>query len=222
MKKVAMITIGQSPRTDVMTDVEPILGSSIETIHCGALDDLSLEEIRALEPSPGEELLVTRLTDGTEVKLGHSKIVGKMNQCIQNLEPEVDFIAILCTGEFPELQSKKIMLKPSELMGQLLEGILQSGKLGVLIPNPEQKKVVTEKWKRENLEVFVQDLSPYQEQDMNEIERIAERFRNEGVDLIALDCIGYSDELSDFMKREVGVPALLSRTILARVIRELL
>jgi len=222
MRRVAMITIGQSPRTDVMTDVEPILGPNIETLHCGALDDLSLEEIAALEPSLGEELLVTRLRDGTEVKLGHSKVVDKMNQCIENLEPEVDSIAILCTGEFPELQSKKIMLKPSELMGHILESILQSGKLGVLIPNAAQKEVVIKKWKRDNLEVFVQALSPYQEQDMNEIERIAERFRNEGVDLIALDCIGYSDELSAFMKREVGVPTLLSRTILARVIRELL
>jgi protein AroM len=96
------------------------------------------------------------------------------------------------------------------------------GKLGVLIPNPAQKEVVIQKWNREHIEVFVQDLSPYQKQDKAEMKKIAERFRDESVDLIALDCIGYSEELSDFMKKEVGAPTLLSRTILARVIRELL
>ncbi|MGV9169829.1 MAG: AroM family protein [Promethearchaeia archaeon] len=222
MKKVGMITIGQAPRSDVMADIDKILGPDIQDVHCGALDDLSMTEINALEPSPGEELLVTRLRDGTEVELGHNKIIEQMSRCIKRLTPEVDLIAILCTGELPELESTILMVKPSNVMSHLLQSLLHSGKLGVLIPNPAQKEVVEKKWGHKGLEVFVQSLSPYQEEDRQELGKIAHRFRSGSVDLIVLDCIGYSQELSDFLKKETHIPVLLSRTIVARVIRELL
>ena len=37
MKKVGAVTIGQAPRTDILCDVEAILGVEIELIQDGAL-----------------------------------------------------------------------------------------------------------------------------------------------------------------------------------------
>ena len=48
--KVGMVTIGQSPRNDVTSDIKDILGPKIETIECGALDELTLEDVKKLEP----------------------------------------------------------------------------------------------------------------------------------------------------------------------------
>lgn len=47
MKKVYMLTIGQSPRNDVAPLVEKILGTELELIQAGALDDLTYEEVKS-------------------------------------------------------------------------------------------------------------------------------------------------------------------------------
>ena len=67
--RVGLITIGQSPRVDITSDIKDVLGSQIEIVECGALDNLSHEEINALRPSEGEYILVTRLRDGSTVKI---------------------------------------------------------------------------------------------------------------------------------------------------------
>ena len=101
-----MVTIGQSPRNDVTSDIKDILGSKIEIIECGALDELTLEDIKKLEPKKGEYVLVTRLRDGTQVKVSRNKIIQRIRECIRKIENYVDIIVLLCTGEFPEINSK--------------------------------------------------------------------------------------------------------------------
>jgi len=44
-QRVGMITVGQSPRDDIIPSMSPVLGSNIEVIEKGALDRLSGEEI---------------------------------------------------------------------------------------------------------------------------------------------------------------------------------
>ncbi len=41
-KKVRIITIGQSPRTDVVPEMTPFLGDDVEVLESGALDGLTL------------------------------------------------------------------------------------------------------------------------------------------------------------------------------------
>lgn len=53
MKKIGAITVGQTPRTDLIPEMEPILGESIEIIQMGGLDGLTKEEIAAFRPLPG-------------------------------------------------------------------------------------------------------------------------------------------------------------------------
>ena len=69
MKKIGVITIGQSPKTDILPDMMMILGKDYEIAEAGALDDYTLEEIQKLECDADEKLLVTRMRDGTEVKI---------------------------------------------------------------------------------------------------------------------------------------------------------
>ena len=54
MKKIGAITVGQTPRTDLIPEIAPILGDSIEIIQMGGLDGLTKEEIQTMTPAPGE------------------------------------------------------------------------------------------------------------------------------------------------------------------------
>ena len=78
MKKIGAITVGQSPRVDLIPEIQPILGDSVEIIQTGALDGLSKEEIAKFVPRPGENVLVSRLTDGTSATFPRFAFVYKI------------------------------------------------------------------------------------------------------------------------------------------------
>ena len=88
MKRLGLVTIGQAPRVDLTPDLEPLL-PGIEIIERGALDHLSNEEIAALVIADGDEVLVSRLRDGSSAVFGRDlHTVG----LICPLPEQVDFI----------------------------------------------------------------------------------------------------------------------------------
>ena len=63
--KVGAITIGQSPRADVVQELLPLMGEQVELIQAGALDGLTREDIQAFAPGPEDYTLISRLRDGS-------------------------------------------------------------------------------------------------------------------------------------------------------------
>jgi protein AroM len=76
-KRVAFVTIGQSPRNDVVPDILAETRVKFEATERGALDGLDDATIADLAPRRGEERLVSRLRDGREVLLGKPAIDGR-------------------------------------------------------------------------------------------------------------------------------------------------
>jgi protein AroM len=64
MKTIGLLTIGQSPRDDVLPGLLEILGEGYEIIEAGALDDLTLEDINKVEFKHDDYILVSRMRDG--------------------------------------------------------------------------------------------------------------------------------------------------------------
>ncbi|KUK17175.1 AroM family protein [Thermococcus sibiricus] len=215
--KVGFITIGQSPRVDVVPEIKPYLWD-VEIIECGALDGLTLEEIKELAPKEGEYVLVSRLRDGTQVRLSREKIVKRLQECIKKLETEVDIIGVLCTGEFPELTSKKPLVEPSLLLLKTVEALGVS-KLGVIVPDPDQIEMTKRKWSGIADTIKVQSVSPYLGGE-EELVKAAQELGD--CDLIVLDCIGYGLNAKRLVKNVTKKPVVLPRTLMARVIGELL
>ena len=111
---IGLVTIGQSPRVDVVPEMAAVMGPGVEVREAGALDGLSGAEIAALAPTGDDEILVTRLADGTSVFLGKQKIVGHVEARIAALEREgVTVTALLCTGAFPPLRATRALIQPS-------------------------------------------------------------------------------------------------------------
>ena len=219
---VAMVTIGQSPRTDVTSDVADILGSDITIVECGALDELTNTDISEMKPSPNDHVLVTRLRNGSEVKISHKRVVSLVNDCISKVQDKANIVVLLCTGEFKEVRADKLLIMPSDLLFRVVQSILPRGVVGILVPSPLQFDDMRTKWNREGLKIVLESLSPYQETDENSVKEIASRFVNAKADLLVLDCIGYSMKLSQTLKELTKLPTILARTIVARVVREIL
>lgn len=218
VKKIGLITIGQSPRADVLPEIREVLeGTKIEITECGALDRLSREEIAALAPKRGEYVLVTRLRDGSEVIVSRERILPLMQKCVDTLEPEVDVLGLLCTGEFPELKSRKLLIEPSGLLLKVVES-LKVSKLGIVVPNPAQIDLTKRKWGGVALDLVVISVSPYSE-TVDSLAKAAEELRDR--DLIVLDCVGFSTQAKKAVAAASGKPVIIPRTLMARVLREL-
>lgn len=140
MKKIGAITVGQSPRVDLIPEIQPILGDSVEIIQAGALDGLSKEEIAKFVPRPGENVLVSRLTDGTSATFGESYILPRLQLCIDDLEQQgVSLILFLCTGEFPaEFHSNVPLIFPDHILKGLIPAIGVKN-LSVIIPTRRRR-----------------------------------------------------------------------------------
>ena len=221
MKKIGLITIGQSPRVDVMPDIEPLFSSDTELLQAGALDGLSKEEIAAFAPQEGDYVLISRLRDGTSAVFAEKHILPRLQDCIYSLEKQgAQLILFLCTGSFPNFKSSVPLVFPCKVLDGVVPAIANHSRIAVITPKPEQEKQSVEKWKNYVDYVRVISASPYGERE--ELERACEALKNEDVDLIVLDCIGFTSEMKAYVREHTGKPVVLPRTLAARVVTELL
>ena len=88
MVKIGAITIGQSPRDDIIRDIRPLLGEEIQLLQAGGLDGLSREEIEAFTPQPGDYVLISKLRDGSSVVFAERYILPRLQACIDRLEED--------------------------------------------------------------------------------------------------------------------------------------
>jgi protein AroM len=220
---VGLVTIGQSPRSDVVPDMAAILGPCVEIREAGALDGLPRAEIDALAPTGNDEILVTRLRDGTPVFLGKPKIVKLVEARIAQLERDgANLTALLCTGAFPRLHATRPLIQPQPVLLGLLRGMSWPGPLGILTPSLRHVPQTEARWRRDGFDAIVAPLSPYEEEDPAAVRRAAVGMRDGSAGLIVMDCMGFRRKTRDELRALTGVPVLLANLLLARVIAEAL
>ena len=223
MTKVGLITVGQSPRSDVVPDMAAILGSDVEIAEAGALDGLDRERIAALTPEGDDEILVTRLADGSSVFVGKTKVIPLVEARIAALEDRgVALNVLLCTGEFPELAARRPFLEPQQLLLGLLRAMTFPGRLGVLTPSERHVPQTHARWRAAGFDPRVAALSPYEEHDPSAVRRAAQALRAGNAGLVVMDCIGFRRKTRDEIAALTGAPTLVANLLVARVAAELL
>ena len=222
-RKLGVITIGQSPRDDVVPEMVEFLGKGAEIVQAGALDGLTYEEILDFKPDKDDYVLVSRLRDGRSVKFAERYILPRLQDCIDKLEAAgVDVILFICTGEFPDtFTSSKPLLYPQRILHGVAPNLIYKGKLAVITPDADQIAQSHKKWSETGAQVVVVNASPYGEED--ELNGAVEKLnKEENIDLIVMDCIGYTQNMKERVAKGTGKPVVLARTIVARVVGELL
>ncbi|HHT84554.1 MAG: AroM family protein [Bacillota bacterium] len=215
------VTIGQAPRTDLIPEIKQFLGDGVEILEAGALDGLTLAEVQKLYPDPGDNVLITRMADGTQVKVAEKHIVPRMQGKIDRLvEQGAGVVLLACTGEFPEFECRKLLIEPNKVLFDTVKSVAPGMKLGVFIPDIDQVDYAQRRWSAVSHEVFVQAVSPYG--CAGDKTAGADRLKQAGVQVAVLDCIGYTLRDKQAVKEKLQVPVVLARSMVARVIAELL
>ncbi len=217
--KIGLLTIGQSPREDIMPELSPLFPSHIEILEAGLLDNLSSEEIRKLQPERGETSLVSRLREGSQVELSEKKIRILLPEVIESMKTKMDVnaVGILCTHDFPKTKFSFPVIFPCDYLNFLMNEILHTKSLGVVVPLENQIEMAKKKWEKDK--IVVEAKSPYAEG--KGWEEISQRFAQEKIDAAILDCIGYTIKDKQEIQNLISAPVLLPRVILVSAIHQL-
>lgn len=220
MKLIGMLTIGQSPRDDLIPSLKEILGEEFKIVEAGALDELTIDEVNNIELNPEHYILVSRMRNGKEIKITKKFVVPKMQKQLEKIEEQgVRLTVVMCTGKFPQFKSKGLVVTPSEILKGVIEGSLKEGKLAVVYPTEEQIPYIKRDFSRPGIDLYADTVSPYESED---VEGLLHRLQKEKPDLVFLNCFGFPIELKKKVVKATGKPAIHSSSIVARVLKELI
>jgi protein AroM len=217
------VTIGQSPRVDVIPELAALL-PGVAFREAGALDGEDPASLARLAERPAGHLLVTRLRDGSEIRIGEDDILPRVQRAVDALQGETEAILLLCTGPFPRLESAVPLLYPGRLLTHFVAGVFDGAALAVLAPAAAQVAWQETRWRASvgpEAEVIVEAASPYEDWQPG-FEAALGRLVPRKPALVIMDCLGYDQTMRDLVRARTGVPAVLARSVLARAAAELL
>jgi protein AroM len=215
-KRIALLTIGQTPRTDLVPDLVRWIPDSAGVDEVGALDGLDPEEIAALAPEPGDRRLVTRLRGGRQAVIRKGWAAARLQQILDNLRADhYDAVVLLCTGEFPDLRAPGLFLDAQQLVDHGAAALChRAGRVGIVLPLAEQAADLSF-GTRGGQETVVTYASPY------EGDRLAQAGRELAhADVVVMHCIGYTEAHRDAVAVAAGRPVLLARRLVAAALAQ--
>ena len=225
-RAIGLVSIGQSPRPDLIEDYERAL-PGVRIVQAGALDDLSEDQVRGLRPESGDEVLVSRLRSGREVLLARRHLEPRLQACLDRLSRDVDLTVLLCTGEFPAIRPRGVLLLPRRVLHHIVAAVMDgvraaaedSVRVGVLVPDDAQQESAKARWGSFG-PVEAVAASPYR--GMEAVEGAAQALRAAGARLAVMDCIGYTRAMRDAVAAITGAPTILANASVAMIAREVL
>ena len=211
---VVCLTIGQSPRPDIMTELMAMMPADCKVIEMGVLDGLSPEQLTAVSPAAGEPFYVTRLADGSEIMAAKAVLTELAEEKLVTLAGMGARAAVLlCTGEFPALRAPIPLLMMGDIIKNCVRQAYRGVPIAVVVPNPGQMAHLSHRWSEAGIDHSIYSCSPYHETD--ESRTLCEQLAGEDADFIVLDCIGFTEAMARHFHTLTRKTILLPRRMIA-------
>lgn len=204
---IGILTLGQTPRPDLVAAVRAIVPNAELPIR-GGFDGLSMEEIERFRAGPGAAYsLMVRLANGSTIDVD-------MYDLLPNLVKQAELLAqagagqivLMCSGGFAEFESPVPVIRPVSLF-QAYAGILSVRKrIGIVNPIQAQMASAAAYWQELGYTVCSDFASPFK---LDEVQKAVSELEKNDVDLIMLDCMGFTHEALDAARQCVTTPVLL-------------
>ncbi|CAB3821273.1 hypothetical protein LMG26689_00473 [Achromobacter animicus] len=222
-RRVAFFTIGQSPRSDVVPEMAPVLGAHVRIAEFGALDGLDADALAALAPRPREYRFATRMRDGSQIELDAAAAEARLADVMRQADGQgYDILVPLCTGT-AIAPMRTLVVEPQQVVDHLVAGLAQHcRKVGLVVPLEAQVDAFHMAVPLE-CETQVVHASPY-EADVLQAARNFEAAGRElaSCDLIVMHCMGYAQSMRQAVAQASGRPVLLSNRLVAQALAQIL
>lgn len=223
--RIGLITIGQSPRNDIVPDMLAQLGRQVDVIQAGAIDGLTLDEVLTLAPEGDEAWAVSRMRDGFEVRLAKRELNPRMQQRVSELEQQgVDLIVPLCASDWSMLSVNVPFINPGKALMPIVHAMLRpSGTLGMVSPTEAQARLGEQRAQGGPVPVVSTFAQPYADdpdERLRQCETAGRLLADAGVDLIYMGCMGHTREMRAVVREVSGRPTLTANGIIAGLISQ--
>jgi protein AroM len=226
--RLGVVTIGQAPRTDLTPELARWL-PGVELVERGVLDGMDAAALAAMAPVDDEHVLTTRLADGGSIEIGERRVQERLPGVLAAVETEVDAVLLACTGPFDAIPHTKPLFVPDALIAlgtaalATAVGGPDGARVGVVCPLPAQQDFTVAKFapRLAGQRVLTSPSSPYTGSDRT-LAAAARTLLDGGAELIALDCIGYTERMRQVVAAATGLPVVLARSVAARMAAEVL
>ena len=220
--KIGMISIGQSPRPDILSIFEDAWGDRAEMIESGALDGLTDADVKRMAPNEGDDVLVVKMADGSQHIVGRRYLLPRIQACADALQEEqIEAAILLCTGDFRPFRYPVPFIIPQKIVDNTVAALASAGQVvGVMIPTGEQQKQMRRNLACNGIVPVFATASPHLGNDG--IIEAAHQLNRYDINFVVMHCFGYTREMRDIVKETTGKPVILSNLLVAKVTGEML
>lgn len=223
MKKVGVITIGQSPRSDLIPEISKYIDKDVQIVEYGILDNYTYDEAREkFKPVFGGNILVSRMRDGKQIEMDEETVYQALQEYIYKVENDgIKIILLLCTGKFPQFKCNSLLITPFSIIHSIVKSVAGNAKVGIIVPDISQIPQCKTLWRKSGIDAVIRSASPYKHID-GEIQKAAIELKNERVSMIVMDCMGYTIEMKNMVRKVTEGPVILSRMLVTSILNEIL
>jgi protein AroM len=219
METIGIITLGQTPRPDLEAVFRRQLPEAQLRI-LGGLDDVPTAEIDGLAAAGGDYPLFVILRDGSHREISLHRLKPHLDRRARQAAAEgAALSALMCAGNFPDLESPIPVLYPSRILTAVARGVCRGSRIGVVTPNDGQVAPATAHWREKGFDPTVVVASPL---EPGALPRAAAGLRDPGLELVVLDCMGFPPEAARRMRGLCGRPVLCPQGLVPRIMAEML
>ena len=214
------ISIATSERDSLIEGLVAHLPSHVAIRPYGLLDGLDDAAVAALGPDPGEYGIVSHRPSGHEVLLSHKKILPGVGRLVAQAEEEGVFATVvLCGAGWAEVPRRRPLVDPGALFPAVIRALTGAQRLGIIKPSAGQIEKERARYTAWCVDVAVTSASPYSG-GAEDFRRAARELASAGAQLIWMTCVGFEEEYRTVVAEETGVPVILARPLLGRVLAE--
>lgn len=216
------ISIATSERDSLIEGLAAHLPPRVAIRPYGLLDGLHDDAVAALGPEPGEVGIVSHAADGREVLLSHAKILPGVRRLVARAEDDGVFATVvLCGAGWADVPRRRPLVDPGAVFPAIVRALAGSQRLGIIKPSAGQIEKERNRYAAWGVDVAVTSASPYARGD-DDFRRAARYLVGEGAQLVWMTCVGFEDEYRHVVAEEAGVPVILARPLLGRVLAEVM
>lgn len=217
--RVAVVTLGQTPRIDVVPELCELTGRPMEAVEFGVLDGVGPDVLARISPGPGEPALLTRMRDGSDIVMSIDWTSDRMQEIYSEIAGlDIDLVVLMSSllGAVPAPAQTTIFC--DRVVVRTIETFTDAGlRVGILLSLDSQGDMVVRDRTRRPEMVRAAIARPG---DHSALAAAIDEL--DDCDVLILHSVTYSEDERRKAAARSGKPVVMARRLVASAIREAL
>lgn len=209
------MTIGQTPRDDILPDLLSFVDRPLKRFEFGVLDNMDDDDWDNLQPAKDEMRFSCRLRDGSYVMVSADAVEQRVADLCSRLDhQDFDLIVVFSTMLYLDFNTRTPLLHTQRVVDAWIETlILSENRIGVIYLLEEQHDRFGKRFVGLSRNLQSCTLTG----QYNNIECIADKLHD--CDIVLLNSVSYTEQVAKRISKMIGKPVVTADRVLAANLR---